>query len=369
MKPATRIRQTGLSLVEVMVAVAIGMIGIVIIMQAYLTADRFNRSTLGEGGAQTNGLIALYSVERDVRMAGYGLSNSGVLGCGQIYWYFDPNYSSNIGGGTLPNITLAPVLITADTVTPSNPDRVTLMYSTAGERMIPSTITSFNAKSSEVSVDGTDGFKPGNLVLMVNGGGCTLGKITQVQGVAQKIQLNPGVSAPHNPPAWGSFPTTYNSGDAILNLGDPVVRTYQINITTGKLQVSESLFSTGASPAVDLVDGIIDMRALYGKDDGSVAGTTANDGIVDVYNNTTPTTGAQWLQVLAVRIGMLARIGNYERPSVSGGNCDATTVAPTWSGGNFPAVDIATVTSQDRCYRYRVFETTVPLRNMIWRIS
>ena len=79
-------------------------------------------------------------------------------------------------------------------------------------------------------------------------------------------------------------------------------------------------------------------------------------------------TGAQWLQVLAVRVGMLARIGNYERPSVSGGNCDATTVAPTWSGGNFPAVNIATVTSQDRCYRYRVFETTVPLRNMIWRI-
>jgi type IV pilus assembly protein PilW len=63
---------------------------------------------------------------------------------------------------------------------------------------------------------------------------------------------------------------------------------------------------------------------------------------------------------------MLARIGNYEKPA-SGANCDATTAAPTWTGGSFPAVDIATVTSQDRCYRYRVFETTVPLRNMIWR--
>jgi hypothetical protein len=25
------------------------------------------------------------------------------------------------------------------------------------------------------------------------------------------------------------------------------------------------------------------------------------------------------------------------------------------------------VTSQARCFRYRVFETVIPLRNMIWR--
>ena len=53
-------RQRGMSLVEIMVAVMIGLIGILIITQAYLTNDRFNRSTLGEGGAQTNGLAALY---------------------------------------------------------------------------------------------------------------------------------------------------------------------------------------------------------------------------------------------------------------------------------------------------------------------
>jgi type IV pilus assembly protein PilW len=66
---------------------------------------------------------------------------------------------------------------------------------------------------------------------------------------------------------------------------------------------------------------------------------------------------------------MLSRIGTYERPAVPGGNCTATTVQPTWSGGTFTAVDIATVTSEDRCYRYRVFETTIPLRNMVWRAT
>lgn len=363
-----------MSLVELMVAVAIGMIGILIITQAYVTGDKFNRSTLGEGGTQTNGLIALYSIERDARMSGYGFNNSGALGCGNIYWYFDdgtPSYSSNVPPytGTLPNISLSPVLITFDTGTPANPDQVSVMYSRESERIMPTTVSSFNAKSSEVSVDGTDGFKAGDLVLMVNGDGCTLGKITTVQTSAQKLQLNPGASGPHNPPAWGDFPTTYAGGDSILNLGDPVLRTYLIG--NGKLRVSEALLSTGSATPVDLVDGIVDLRALYGKD-------TDADNAVDSYDVTTPTSGAQWMQVLSIKIGMLARIGTYEKRSAGATDCDATITVPTWSGSAaagmvaaanpFRAISVA-ANSEDRCYRYRVFETTVPLRNMIWRAS
>jgi type IV pilus assembly protein PilW len=361
-----RATQSGFTLVEVLVGVMIGLIGMLVITQVYLTGENFNRSTLGEGGAQSNGLIALYTIERDVRLAGYGLNSAGALGCGNIYWYYDPNYSGNIAGGTLPNIQLAPVVITADTVTPSNPDRITVMYSRDAERMMPTIISGFNASSSEVSVDGTEGFEDGDLVLLVGSGGCTLGRITQVQEGPRKLQLNPGASGKENPPAWGSFPTTYVSGNSILNLGDPVIHAYFIG--NDKLRVSDSPFTPGAAgvaPVSDMVDGIVDMRALYGKDDGG-GGGTANDFQVDTWNNTTPATSAGWLQVLAVRIGILARIGTYEKPT-SGTNCDATTTAPTWSGGNFPAIDIATPTSQDRCYRYRVFETTVPLRNMIWR--
>ena len=363
------INQSGMSLIELLVAVAIGMIGILIITQAYITGDKFNRSTLGEGGTQTNGLIALYSIERDARMSGYGFNNSGALGCGNIFWYFDPSYSSNIGGGTLPNISLSPVLITMDTVTPANADQLTVMYSRESERIMPTSISSFNAKSSEVSVDGTDGFKAGDLVLMVNASGCTLGSITQVQGVAQKLQLNPGSGGPHNPSAWGSFPTSYASGDSILNLGNPVLRTYLIG--NGKLRVAEALLSTGAATPVDLVDGIIDMRALYGKD-------TNADNIVDRYDTTTPANSAGWIQVLSIKIGILARIGTYEQRTVGAIDCDATTAVPAWSGSvvagqvavanPFRAVSVA-ANNEGRCYRYRVFETTVPLRNMIWRAS
>jgi type IV pilus assembly protein PilW len=354
-----RNRQAGLSLVEVMVAVLIGLIGILIITQAYITGDRFNRSTLGEGGAQTNGLIALYSVERDVRLSGYGIANSGALGCGEIHWYYDPAYSGSMGG-TLPDIELAPVLIT---VTAGEPDQITVMYGTEAERMMPSSITNFVPSSSEVTVDGTAGFQVNDLILLVNAAGCTLGKITQVQPGPQKLQLNPGASAPYNPPAWGSFPTAYGSGDMIMNLGNPIVRSY--SIFNRKLRVTDGLLQSGASTPRDLVDGILDMRAEYGKD-------TDNDGVVDAWNNVKPVNSAEWTGVLALRMAVLARIGNFERPSVSGGDCDATTAAnaPTWSGATqFTKIDVVTVTSEDRCYRYRVFETTIPLRNMIWRSS
>jgi type IV pilus assembly protein PilW len=354
-----RMRQQGLSLVEVMVAVLIGLIGILIITQAYITGDRFNRSTLGEGGAQTNGLIALYTVERDVRLAGYGLANSAALGCGDIHWYYDPDYSGS-AGGSLPDIELAPIVIT---VTAGEPDRITIMYGTNAERMMPSSISNFNASSSEVTVDGTAGFQENDLILLVNGTGCTLGKITHVQPGPQKLQLNPGVNAPYNPPAWGAFPTTYASGDMIMNLGNPIVRSY--SIASRKLRLTDGLLQSGANADYDMVDGIMDMRAEYGKD-------TNGDGVVDAWNNVKPANSTEWQGVLAVRMAVVARIGNFERPSVSGGNCDATTAAnaPTWSGATqFTKLDFADVTSEDRCYRYRVFETTIPLRNMIWRPS
>lgn len=358
-----RITERGMSLIEVMVAMLIGLIGILIITQVYITSSNFNRSTIGEGGAQTNGVFALYTIERDARMSGYGLNNSGALGCGNIYWYFDPSYSSNIGGGTLPNLTLAPAYIN-HSATLSTPDQLTIMYSSTPERMFPTSLNSFNASSSEISVDGTEGFYEGDLVLLIGSAGCTLGKITQVQPGPQKIQLNPGSSAPQNPPAWGSFPTTYNSGDTMANLGDPIVRTYLIGsgASAGKLQVAESLLSTGSATPIDLVDEIVDLRALYGKD-------TDGDGIVDAWNTTTPASSTEWLRVNALRIAVLARIGNYEKPS--GADCDATTAIPSWSGSAenpFGAISMASG-SEDKCYRYRVFETTVPLRNMIWKAS
>jgi type IV pilus assembly protein PilW len=353
-KSAPRGRQAGLSLVEVMVAVLIGLIGILIITQAYITGDRFNRSTLGEGGAQTNGLIALYSMERDVRLAGYGIANSNVLGCGLAHWYYNGTYAT-VDGGTLPDIRVAPVVIT---VTAGAADKVTVLYGGESERVMPTMVTAFSSAANEATVDGVAGFLNNDVLMFFGAGGCTFAKVTDVLPGQQKVQMTAGTL---NPPGWASFPG-YAGGDLVFNLGaNPVLREY--SIVNNKLRLSEGLLQAGAVTNLDLVDGIMDLRAQYGKD-------TNGDGVVDAWNNVLPTNSAEWQQVQALRTAVLSRIGNYEKPS-SGTDCDITTTAnaPSWSGGAFDTLDLATAASLDRCYRYRVFETTIPLRNMIWRSS
>jgi len=361
-----RAAERGMSLIEVLVAVAIGLIGILIMTQAYLTSDEFNRATLGAGGAQTNGNVALFTLEREVRMAGYGINHAGALGCGNINYYYDPDYSGNLGG-TMPNITLAPVVITSVAgAPPTVPDQIKIMYATGEVRSIPSSLSdTMPSASSELNVDGVDTFNINDMVLLVNDGPpkeCTMVQVTQVQSAAGKLQHNPGGSAPFNPPGAGLFPA-YVKDDLVFNMGNPIVRTYSI-ANASSLHVQEMPFSTGTGITdLDLVDGIVDLRAQYGRD-------TDGDGDVDVYSATFPSfpgppTAAEWQQVIAVRVGVVARVGNYEKPT--GANCDATTLNPTWQGGTFGWTDLTVVTNQARCYRYRVFETTIPIRNMIWR--
>jgi len=216
-------------------------------------------------------------------------------------------------------------------------------------------------------VDGLPGFSTGDYVVLVNSAGCSVVRVTATVTASQTIQF--GTSDPHNPATWSPKYPNYVNGDQVINLGGgspavpPVLRTYFVD--DGKLRMNDALLTQGTSAPVDIVDYIVDLRAVYGKDNGAGSGT-ANDGVVDEYNNTMPATPAEWQQVIGVKVAVLVRNSNYERPS-SGTDCDATTAQPTWSQGTFLAVDLTTTTSQDRCYRYRVFETTIPIRNMIWK--
>ena len=232
--------------------------------------------------------------------------------------------------------------------------------------MIPGKLTStMPAASSELNVDNPVAFEDNDLVLMVSAttpGTCTMAQVTQVQPAAAKLQHNPGGSAPYNPPSVGLFPA-YKKNDLVLNLGNPKVRTY--SIANGNLRVTDTLLQASGVAPYDIADGVVDLRAEYGKDNGVDNGTVSNsvyaadDGIVDSYDNVAPASANEWREVLSMRMAVLARIGVYEKPT--GGVCTATTVAPTWAGGSFIVPE-----GLPSCYRYRVFETVVPLRDQIW---
>ncbi|MBK8385248.1 MAG: prepilin-type N-terminal cleavage/methylation domain-containing protein [Candidatus Accumulibacter sp.] len=77
-------RPRGFTLVEVMVAMVIGMIGIIIMMQVFASAEGQKRTTTGTGDAQSNGAMAIYTLQRDIREAGYGFNAMNALGCALV---------------------------------------------------------------------------------------------------------------------------------------------------------------------------------------------------------------------------------------------------------------------------------------------
>jgi type IV pilus assembly protein PilW len=372
-----RARMAGMSLMEILVAMAIGLIGIVVITQTYLVNENYKRSTTSAGGAQTNGALALYSIERDLRMGGWGFAWSSVFGCNGVQWYYDSLGYSTTPGGPLPLLNPVPVRITDGG---TGPDTVTAMYGTSTERLMPATLskTMTNAGDS-LEVDNAQGFQtsPGDLVILSQGSTCAIVQITGVTG--GQLQHSTGINAPYNPPGVGSLPA-FSVNTLVFNLGRPVVNTYGINnnrleVTSLFTSTSSTVVPTYTPTAVPVVENIVDLQAEYGKDNGVNNGTVpggafvAGDNIVDSYDNVAPANASEWGQVLSVRLGVLARSEHYVKPDTSGAPCTATTANPTWANGNpFMALgDFTVTTNQARCYGYRVFETIVPLRNMIWR--
>jgi len=375
-------RMAGLTLLEILVAMMIGLIGIVVITQTYIVNENYKRSTTSAGSAQTNGSLALYSIERDIRMSGWGIALQSALGCTSLRWYYNGAYSNPpLAGGTLPALSVAPVVITDGG---AGPDTITVFYGTGTERVIPAKVAVMLQPHDPFQVDNPQGFShtPGDLVLVTQAGTCALAQLTNVGAATGIIRHDASPTALYNPVAGTSLLPAFGAGAEMFNLGRPVVNVYSIaanNLRLANLfSATSSTVVPGYTPApFTIVEDIVDLQAEYGKDNGidnntvESAAFVANDGRVDSYSNVQPANATEWKQVLSIRVGVLARSEYYEKPDPPGAACNATIVAnaPAWArpAQAFPGLgDLADPTNLARCYRYRIFETVVPIRNMIW---
>jgi type IV pilus assembly protein PilW len=143
----------------------------------------------------------------------------------------------------------------------------------------------------------------------------------------------------------------------LFNLG-PNPRLAAYAVRGGRLTSCDLLTQNCASNSPDnwgeVADGVVALRALYGRDTSATP-----DAIVDAYDQTTPTTAAAWSCVLAAQVVLVTRSGQLEK-------ADATAAAPTWSGSASAPISLSGTRSDWQRYRYRTFETTVPLRNVGW---
>lgn len=364
----------GFSLVEIMVAMVIGLLGTIVIFQVFEVSEGIKRTSTSGGDAQQFGAIALFTIERDLRMAGYGINNPALLGCSVRA------YDELATPQDLPAFVLAPVVITAG-ADDQTPDEIALMYGNSDLLAAPAKITqNMPSPSAVFKVNNRYGFVEGDIVIAAEPGqDCTMAEATGLPGTGgntDNIIHNSGtyttaggasVAARYNKPA--GLGVSYTTNGSLFNLGaGPTRNTFRIQDNQLLL---DSVFGTTTTIAIG--DNIVLLKAQYGKDDGVDNGTVnsatyaADDGSVDGYSNTMPATptATDWARILSVRMAVVARSAQPEKPSVAGGACDTTTAVPTWSGGT---LDISALPDW-QCYRYRIFETTVPIRNLIWQQS
>lgn len=339
--------ERGFSLVEIMVAVVIGMLGILVIMQVFLVSEGQKRTTSGGADAQENALMALFTMERDLRMSGLGVVG---LGCTTINVYnangTPTNYSFNAG----------PVTITQNSPAAGS-DTVAAVYSTSAYGNIPTTISSAMPDSSAIlNVNNGDGFYQGELVIISEPPKpCTIVQASQdgqKTGTDWNIQHNPGGAFVYNPPGGSNiFPAGgYGAGAKLTNMGSMVNHEYYVQ--GDNLMMRDVNLPNSATNPLALVNGVIAIKAQYGRDT-----TSPPDGYVDVYDNTAPASAAE---VVAIRLAVVARSGQFEKDTVS----PATLVL--WNGGTIANGGALTLDATAQRYRYKIYQTTVPLRNVIW---
>lgn len=360
-------RQQGFSLVELLVGLAIGLIASGAIIQTFSTYEAQKRSTVAGSEAQENGLIAVAQLEQDIHNAGAGLADGAAFDCvaAQTHTY------SSLLGGPIPNFSFAPLIVTAGaTATDSDAIQVNTGDLLGG---IPAYTTKpMITPIGALDVSRVDGFAVGDLIIVMQGNDCTLMQVSQVIPATMQLLHNPGVRI-YNPtlPNATGFPA-YATGARVLDPKTITSKTYQVN--GGNLQLVVSV--TGVPPTVEtfsLVHNVVFMKAQYGV---APVGSQAVDTWVDATGIWTPTalaaSPANRKRIKAVRFVVVSRSDKEEGSNVT---TPCTNVSLRVNNGPCawrdsatdpaPLIDLSATPNWQR-YRYKVYQTIVPLRNVMW---
>jgi len=362
----------GFTLVELMVGMALALITTVIIAQVVVNAEGQRRTTSSGSDAQVNGSVGLYTVSRDVQGAGYGLiSHSAALGC---------PITAKYGSAATLALTLAPVTIT---VNANGVPTLRTFSSGRSSFSVPMVVKANHAAvDTSFTVNSSTGVSNGDTMMAIPGtwsssNWCT---VFQVAGsganvLSSTVVPNVTVTAGWNPASTASLmPTTGYPADTsyLVNLGSIVLREYTVASENLVMRELQATGTWGADQV--LASGIVALRVMYGKDTSA-----PKDGVVDQFDTTTPTTADDWSRVLSVRIAVVARSEVREKDAV-------TTTDPVWDVGTATTVSgtaACSTGSSRQCltltipkpnatdtewqhYRYKVYDTVVPLRNVVW---
>jgi type IV pilus assembly protein PilW len=369
-KPAHAVRQRGVTLVELMVALVLGLVltgGAIQVFIGQRTTYGFNE---GLSRLQENGRFALDTLNYRVRMAGYKGCLSDIAthnnlngGTTSLAFNFDEGLRGFEAGGTAPG-----ALFAATSSNPANSstsgDWSPALHADLVGSVIPGSdvivvrnvspsahalVSPFN-DSAQIFVDAapTD-YTPGEIGIVSD---CQQSSVFQITNVSSNTGAGAfGINMTHSEASYVPGNTTANwPGDQQYGAGAELYRAeawiYYVGARAGgpPALFQRRLRLTGTTVALvgeELVDGVDTMQALYGID-------TDNNGAVDQY--VTANNVADWSDVVTVRVSLLMRAPDEYGTELDGAVYDVNETL-------FDPVD-------DRRVR-QVFTTTIALRNRL----
>jgi type IV pilus assembly protein PilW len=398
--------QGGFSLVEIMVGVVIGMIAVLVIFQLYNVAEGFKRNTTAYGEALQGGLFSTFVLGMELGNAGTGLNASAT----DLQWCAPPavltGNPSDMGGTFLP----IPVLIcdggdpncgppapNPAPVPNSNFDSFAVTYSVASTLVTAAPFTAATGLAASYQVQSPGGFHAGDLIVGIQAPGSkatgcasstatavsapnALGVVTITQtgtllnftGASLLFNMGPCNSA--QKVQYSVLPNPNFANNGVL-IGTPL-----LNTSNGNLANCGQPFVQQGNP---VASNVVVMKAEYGIN-------TSLSKEREVNNWVQSTVGGGWdpktllqapmttiNQIKAVRIGIIVQSEQFDKnlAGFTGGDyvagdynwvlfdCSAVNKAncPGRLAGTIPA----TVNPAGN-WRFRKYETIIPLRNAIW---
>jgi type IV pilus assembly protein PilW len=407
-------RHKGFSLIEMMVGLLVGLIVTIVIFQVFEVSERQKRTTTGASDVHGNGAIAMGILGQSIRAAGAGLDHQTFSECATIRAYMGGSADAS------PSDKLASSLFSVVSIEDGGddgaPDSITILSylpnGTNSDSRYASTplvqdMTWPNASPIYTSAARNCGTLTGPTTLasapaiMIYGNDCMLITVTNFAPpcngesatgfprcdlalMSARIEKAPGGNADpnFNFPAGGSslappagFPFLKNK--TWLQCFQGLYRTTYSIDNQQQLQVAESALTIGnafvSAPTAAVMPNIVNLKAQYGYIDS--ASPASGIQWTNATGKWASVSGASSLgiaaagdladirQIVAVRIAILARNDEYQKPDASG-TCNASTDDNL--KGSWLTFESSVMADNWACYRYKVFESTIPVRNLLW---
>jgi len=350
-----RIRQHGMSLVELMVGILVGLL-VVMAATGSLSFFEAQRTTSLSGNAAMNsGMMGGYLLQRDLRNAGVGLLNAAQLACTRLNLYYNGTTPAN-------DTAVAPVQIVdggagadsisiffADSVLGSAPVALTRGLTSAGENL---------------HVSSASGIQAGDVVLIAGNPAtdpCSVAQVSAIVPGATDVDLTRAASTwnPASPTGVFTSAPLYSAGGVVMRTGNNITwRNY--SAANGALSATDLITNT----QVQVATNVVTLQAQYGVTDGI---SNIVRRWVDATNEWVAPSADLISRIRAVRFSVVVRSARKEILKDAGGACNTTTTPPA----AWPDVAPLDLSGDPdwKCYRYQVYASIVPLKNVVWSVS